>query len=87
MALRWYGRLKRSQRVHSDIDDETLERVARAMCRADGSDPDEARPTGKRTAVRAAHGITDRALTEPMWKRYEQQARIHIAADHAIRNR
>jgi hypothetical protein len=75
-------------RMHSSIDDETLERVARAMCQADGKDPDQRHPTGDVETVRAAGGGSSQEdVTIPMWRRYLREARMHIAADQAIKVR
>lgn len=50
-----------------------VEKVARAMCQADGSDPDQ--PT--RGEERAA---------EPAWRKYEHRARMFVVAFDAAKS-
>jgi hypothetical protein len=58
------------------MDDDRVERVARAMCKADGKDPDEQMPTGHVT-VRA---FVQEEATVSAWQKYEPEARRFIAA-------
>jgi hypothetical protein len=64
--------------MHSSIDDETLERVARAMCQADGKDPDQRHLTGDVETVRSAGGGSSQEdVTIPMWRRYLARPDAH----------
>jgi hypothetical protein len=51
-----------------------VERVARAMCKADGEDPDHMRETGKESDVEQKWN----------WTNYERQARLFLAALDAV---
>lgn len=53
-------------------ESEIVERVARAMCVADGGDPD-------------ARAINEWGWFYDLWQGYEERARMHIAAAAAYR--
>ena len=56
-----------------------VERVARAMCKADGEDPDHMMETGKEIAVEQKQKWN--------WTNYERQARLFLAALDAVKER
>ena len=62
------------------MSDDRVERVARAMCTADGKDPDEQMPTGRMETVRSGNAVVRQAITISGWQNYEPQARKFIAA-------
>jgi hypothetical protein len=57
-----------------------IERVARALCRADGRDPDRAIETGQWETVAAGGMQTRRPVTIRGWNAYEKNARQFLAA-------
>jgi hypothetical protein len=61
-------------------DDPRVERVARALCQADGKDPDKDITTGRMEVVRTHNTATQREVTEPQWKGYEPEAVRFLAA-------
>ena len=57
-----------------------IERVARALCQADGRDPDRAIETGQWETVVSGGLQTRRPVTLRGWKVYEKNARQFLAA-------
>jgi hypothetical protein len=62
------------------MSDDRIERVARAMCEADGKHPDERVPTGRMEAKRSGNAFVQQEATDSAWRKYEKQARLFIAA-------
>ncbi|MBB4369126.1 hypothetical protein GGD63_001914 [Bradyrhizobium sp. cir1] len=62
------------------MSDDRIERVARAMCMADGKDPDRQEPTGRMETVREGSAHVLREATESAWRKYENEARRFVAA-------
>jgi predicted nucleotidyltransferase len=63
------------------MSDDRVERVARAMSKADGKDPDRQEPTGRMETVRlSANSVEQREATIKAWRAYEKEARRFIAA-------
>ena len=63
------------------MTDDRIERVARAMCQADGNNPDEQVPTAEREIVTSSGPMhRDQAVIVSRWKTYEQKARRFVAA-------
>ena len=65
-------------------DDPLLERVARAICEADGLDPDARYETGKLLPGEADKERGKEAETRPNWVRFCRQARLFLAAHEAL---
>jgi hypothetical protein len=65
--------------------DERVERVARAICNAEGKNPDEMVPRGHMENIHVRRGGARREATAPAWKSYEQEARRFLAAFDAAR--
>ncbi|MCA6098892.1 hypothetical protein [Bradyrhizobium australafricanum] len=65
-------------------DDYRVERAARAICKADGNDPDRQVPTGRMETVREDHALVCREATESAWRKYEKEAQRFIAALDAM---
>ncbi len=57
-----------------------IERVARALCQADGRDPDRSVETGQWQTVVSGGQQTRRPVTLRGWKVYEKDARQFLAA-------
>lgn len=66
------------------IDESRVERVARALCQADGKDPD-ALSLGKMVSERPGSAFVRRQETFPSWKNYEEEARRFIRAFDAAK--
>lgn len=63
-----------------------LERVARALCQVEGTDPDSPYQTGDMETVQPHPGmVTYQPVTAPSWKKYEKDARRFIAAYDVLR--
>jgi hypothetical protein len=62
-----------------------LERVARALCRADNKDPEKTYQTGAVESVRQGNAIVTQYVTAPLWKKYEPEAAKFIAVYEALR--
>jgi hypothetical protein len=63
------------------MSDERLERVARAMCTADGRDPDQTvdgPPEGFINLQHRGSGVTT-VFFGPQWETYHRQARAFLA--------
>lgn len=60
---------------------DTLERVAHALCKADGLDPEQLK---RRDAHLFGDGGGMPAQTEPTWDKYMHEARRFIAAHEAL---
>ena len=60
---------------------DTLERVAQALCDADGVDPEQLKKTGD---THLSGGGRMSVITEPTWDKYLQEARRFIAAHAAL---
>jgi hypothetical protein len=58
------------------MSDDRLERVARALCKADGHDPDKQVPTGAIEVVRSGQ----HEVMVSTWHRYMKEARRFITA-------
>jgi hypothetical protein len=54
-----------------------VERVARAMCKADGEDPDHLIPANMESVLESGLGHHKRVLN---WTTYEREARLFLAA-------
>ena len=59
-----------------------METTARAMCRADGHDPDETPP--RPPEPKAAEAAPEAAAAAPRWRAYEAQARRLVEAQAAL---
>lgn len=68
------------------MSDHRVERVARAMCKADGRDPDGQVPAGRMETVREDHAHVLREATESAWRRHKKEAQRFIAALDAVNN-
>ncbi|MHC2399072.1 hypothetical protein ACVMGC_003616 [Bradyrhizobium barranii subsp. barranii] len=66
------------------MSDYRVERVARAMCKADGKDPERQEPTGRMETVREGSAHVLREATESAWRKYEKEAQRFIAALDAV---
>ena len=75
----------RSRRQLDDPD--RIERVARALCQADGRDPDRSIETGQWETVVSGGLQTRRPVTLRGWKVYEKDARQFLAALDAAQDR
>jgi hypothetical protein len=64
-----------------------IERVARALCQADGRDPDRSIETGQWETVVSGGHQTQRPVTLRGWKVYEKDARQFVAALDAALDR
>jgi hypothetical protein len=64
-----------------------VERVARALCQADGRDPDRSIETGQWETVVSGGLQTQRPVTLRGWKVYEKNAKQFLAALDAARER
>jgi hypothetical protein len=64
-----------------------LERVARALCQADGRDPDRSIETGQWEMILSGGLQTRRPVTLRGWKVYEKDARQFLAALDAAQDR
>jgi hypothetical protein len=64
-----------------------IERVARALCQADGRDPERSIETGQWETVVARGLQTRRPVTLRGWKVYEKDARLFLAAFDAAQDR
>jgi hypothetical protein len=64
-----------------------IERVARALCQADGRDPDRSIETGQWETVTSGGLQTQRPVTLRGWKVYEKDARQFLAALDAAQDR
>jgi hypothetical protein len=64
-----------------------IERVARALCQADGRDPDRSIETGQWETVVSGGLQTRRPVTLRGWKVYEKNARQFLAALDAAQDR
>jgi hypothetical protein len=64
-----------------------VERVARALCQADGRDPDRSIETGQWEMVVSGELQTRRPVTLRGWKVYEKNARQFLAALDAAQDR
>lgn len=64
-----------------------IERVARALCQADGRDPDRSIETGQWETVVSGGLQTRRPVTLRGWKVYEKDARQFLAALDAAQDR
>jgi hypothetical protein len=66
------------------MTDDRIECVARAMCQADGNNPDEQVPSGEREIVTSGGPVQsvlrEQAVIVPTWKTYERKARRFVAA-------
>jgi hypothetical protein len=62
------------------MSNDRVECVARAMCQADGNDPDEQIETGGMETVHSGRGLERRSATKAAWEDYERKARVFIAA-------
>jgi hypothetical protein len=60
--------------------DSIVERVARAMCAADGHDPDAEIESGQHETVRGGRSLSQEPVRKPKWTEYEQEARRIVAA-------
>ncbi|MEF2074692.1 hypothetical protein [Consotaella aegiceratis] len=68
------------------MDNELVERVARAMCVAEGLDPDaEALVSADDIfGQRRGEDVLLGAIPAPTWKRYARMARMHLSAQDAV---
>lgn len=64
-----------------------IERVARALCQADGRDPDRSIETGQWETVVSGGHQTQRLVTLRGWKAYEKDAKQFVAALDAALDR
>jgi hypothetical protein len=64
-----------------------VERVARALCQADGRDPDRAIETGQWETIESGGLQTRRPVTLRGWKAYEKNAKQFLAALDAALDR
>jgi hypothetical protein len=64
-----------------------IERVARALCQADGRDPDRSIETGQWQTVLSGGHETQRPVTLRGWKVYEKDAKQFVAALDAALDR
>jgi hypothetical protein len=64
-----------------------IERVARALCQADGRDPDRSIETGQWETVASGGHQTQRPVTLRGWKVYEKNAKQFVAALDAALDR
>lgn len=62
------------------MSNDRIERVARAMCKADGKDPERQEPTGRMETVREGSAHVLREATESTWRKYEKEAQRFVAA-------
>lgn len=62
------------------FDEARVEKVARALCEAEGRDPDEEVPAGGLESVRQGNAIVQRARVQPLWKTMTAEAKRFIAA-------
>lgn len=67
--------------------DPTVERVARALCQADGKDPDATYQTRKMICVRLPNGFEQRPEELPNWTTNVEEARRFVAAFNAMNDR
>jgi len=67
-------------------EDLRIERVARALCEADGKDPDGKRQTGERETMPRGSGFAMAYKEISNWQDYEDAARKFIAAFDALKN-
>ena len=71
-----------------DNDEALVKHVARAMCEADGKDPDEPIRTGKMITTSPSKGVQQREEEVfPGWQSYMADARRFVAAYKALRTR
>ena len=61
-----------------------VERIARAMCMADGDDPDKLIGAGMETVPIGSSGSERREKAVHNWTSYERQARLFLAALDAV---
>jgi hypothetical protein len=73
--------------VPSNTSPDRIERVARALCQADGRDPDRSVETGRWETVVSGGCQTRRPVTLRGWKVYEKDARQFLAALDAALDR
>ena len=64
--------------------DPTVERVARAICEADGQNPDATFQTYKMVTVEVPNGFAVKPEELPMWHKHVDAARRFVAAYRAI---
>jgi hypothetical protein len=66
-------------------DDTVIESVARAMCVADGRNPDERATVAVSQVLTAGemHAGERIAVAEPLWRHYRRAAILHITASNA----
>jgi len=64
----------------NEMSDDRIERVARAMCMADGKDPNGQEPTGRMETVYEGNAHVLREATVSAWQKYEKEAQKFIAA-------
>lgn len=65
--------------------DDPVERVARALCKFDGHDPDAMASSDRREPVLTEDGIAFlRDVAEPAWKKYVREASRLVAAFQAF---
>jgi hypothetical protein len=77
----------RPQAPMSSPNPDRIERVARALCQADGRDPDRSVETGQWQTVASGGHQTRRPVTLRGWKVYEKDARQFLAALDAALDR
>jgi hypothetical protein len=71
-----------------DKTDPRIERVARALCKADGKDPDQQVSTGKNASIKTPEGaISLGPEQQAAWKHFEPEARRFLAALEAAGSR
>jgi hypothetical protein len=69
----------------TDENDPRIERVARALCQVDGTDPDGEHPTATQETVRAASGAFHTVnVNIPNWQRHKTEAKHFVAAFDAL---
>lgn len=61
-------------------DDPRIERVARALCEADGKDPEEDYLTGRTLTTRTRNSVSQKSETVPRWQTYHNEAKRFVAA-------
>ena len=62
------------------MTNEAIERVARALCEAEGQDPDKLLGTGLTETVQIGETTTEVPKTKPNWSVFEKDARKFLAA-------
>jgi hypothetical protein len=64
-----------------------IERVARAMCEADGHKANETYESGGYETVKSGMSTTRQPKKDPLWTKYEAEARRFVAAHDALAGR